>query len=298
MYLVLVNPQAGKKQALKRWQQVERIFREKRVEYQLLKAQSAYEMREAFWQLEVKENIRAAVIIGGDGTVHAAIQELARKHIPIAVLPAGSGNDLARVFQLTTSPDLFVESLLKHEMRELDVLQVNGHYCLTVAGVGMDAEVSDRVNRSPYKKWLNVFKIGSLAYLASTLTVIRAFQPVQVNCRVDNDHYIAEKVWLLACGNTPSYGGGMKICPLAHPADGVMDIVLLHTVNRLAILTKLLPKVFSGKHLNKPGVTYLKGKEIYLTAQKPLKVMADGEAIGQTPVRIRVKERGIQFIMT
>lgn len=298
MYVVLVNPKAGNNQGVKRWEQLEKVFVSKKMAYEVFVTASEQETREVVWEFKDKNTVTAFIVIGGDGTVHTVIQDVAGSDIPIAVLPAGSGNDLARVFKLTKNPSKLAEAILKQEVRKLDVLHVNGNYCLTVAAAGVDAEITDHAARSFYKRWFNFLRVGSLTYVLSALLVIPKFKPRHVKITIDNDQYIAEKVWMVACGNTQSYGGGMKVCPLAHPTDGIVDLVFLHTVNRRTIISKLLPKVYSGKHINKEGVTYLKGRDIRISSDRPLKVITDGEIIGETPVAIRVKPNAIKLITT
>ncbi|WP_203362113.1 diacylglycerol kinase family protein [Bacillus sp. REN10] len=298
MYVVLVNPKAGNNQGVKQWRKLEQVFISKNIAYRAFVTSSEQETREIVWECKEKKSLTAFLVVGGDGTVHTVIQDLAGSNIPIALLPAGSGNDLARALKLTNNPNKLAEALLKLEIRELDVLHVNGNYCLTIAAVGMDAAVTDHAARSFYKRWLNVLRVGALTYVLSALLVIPRYKPFHVEIRIDDDQYITEKVWMVACGNTQSYGGGMMVCPFAHPIDGIIDLVFLHTVNRRTIIGKLLPKVYSGKHINKEGVTYLKGRNIHISSDRPLKVIADGEIIGETPVAIRVKEKAIKFIVT
>ncbi|WP_338023159.1 diacylglycerol kinase family protein [Bacillus ectoiniformans] len=296
---MVVNEKAGNGRALKQWQELETIFTSKQVDFQLVLTESAVETRERLWEVKKASlKIKAVIIIGGDGTVHTVIQDIAETAIPIAILPTGSGNDLAKSLKLSSSPKVFAEALLRHQVRGMDVLHVNGSYCITVAAAGMDAEIADHVDRSVYKRWLNTVKAGSLAYVIGTLAIVRKFKPAHADIFIDDEKYIAENVWLLACGNTTSYGGGMNICPLAHPADGLIDITFLHSVSRMSILWKLLPKVFLGTHLNEKGVANFKGKKIMISANRPLKVIADGEVISETPVTIQVKEKGIKILLT
>ncbi|WP_338753744.1 diacylglycerol kinase family protein [Bacillus sp. FJAT-52991] len=298
MYVVLVNPKAGNHQGVKQWEKLEQIFQNENIAYSAFVTESEQETREVVWEFKEKNTVTAFIVIGGDGTVHTAIQDLAGSDIPMAVLPTGSGNDLARALRLTKSPKRLAEALLKQEVRELDVLHVNGNFCLTIAAAGMDAEITHHAARSFYKRWFNFLRIGSLTYVISALFVIPKFKPCHVEIKIDDDKYLAEKVWMVACGNTQSYGGGMKVCPLAHPIDGIIDLVFLHTVSRGTIISRLLPKVYSGKHINKDGVTYLKGRDIQISSDRPLKVIADGEIIGETPVSIRIKPGAIKLIVT
>ena len=90
----------------------------------------------------------------GEAIVRPVIQDIANTGVSLAILPAGSGNDTARMFRLTTQPDQFVKGLLKHQTVAIDLLNINDRYGFTVAGVGLDAMIGKRVNQSFYKPFL------------------------------------------------------------------------------------------------------------------------------------------------
>lgn len=245
-----------------------------------------------------EENVKAIAVIGGDGTLNAVLPDLVHSNTAIALLPAGSGNDIARMFGLTKNPRLFVEKLLAEKPKMLDVLKVNNSFGLTVSGVGLDAQIAGRAAKSFYKKPLNKVGAGGLSYKLSALETILRYKPFKSTVTIDNDKYVSDHTWMIACGNTSLYGGGLVICPYAHPIDGVLDVTLVHSVKRSRLLFQLFPLLMKGEPVLRTGVTYKKGKNITIQTSRPVPVMIDGESIGMTPAAVSIHEKAINMIIT
>ena len=145
-----------------------------------------------------------------------------------------------------------------------------------VLATGFDALVNRRANAMAWPK-------GSLRYPLATLAELRVFRPLQYRLTIDGKVRELEAM-LVAVGNTSSYGGGMKICPDADPTDGLLDITLIHPVNRLKLL-RLLPQMYSGRFVRDPCVEQLRGREI-LVEGPGLVGFGDGELIGATPMAV------------
>ncbi|WP_172656754.1 diacylglycerol/lipid kinase family protein [Domibacillus robiginosus] len=237
-------------------------------------------------------------VIGGDGTFHAVIQDLVYTDTAAALLPAGSGNDLARMFGLTKNPHTFVEGLLSKNPELIDVLKVNNSVGLTVSGIGLDAYIAGQEDRAFYKKMLHKLGAGSFSYKLSALSSTIRYKPFRSVVTIDQDQYISDRTWMIASGNTSLYGGGLVICPYAHPIDGVADITLVHTVSRSRLLFRLFPLLIKGDPLLHTGVTYKKGKSIMVQTSRPVPVMIDGEVIGMTPAAISIQEKAMHLIIT
>ncbi|OAH53599.1 MULTISPECIES: diacylglycerol kinase family protein [Bacillaceae] len=299
IYLIIVNPSSGSGNARSLWTKVERHLKKKHVQYDALIGGSEASAREFVWQKMQEVKVKAVVVIGGDGTVNAILQDVVYTDTAIAVLPAGSGNDIARIFGLTDHPGQFVDQLLTARKRkQIDVMKVNTSYGLTVAGAGLDADIAERINRAFYKKWFNKIGAGSFTYMIGTILSSLLFKPFKSTIMIDNDKFVSDETWLLACGNTSSYGGGLVICPYAHPIDGVLDVTMLHTVKRRNILFQLFPALLRGTPVLKQGVTYKKGKVVKIDTDRPISIMVDGEQIGTTPVQVTVHAKALHLILT
>lgn len=106
------------------------------------------------------------------------------------------------------------------------------------------------------------------------------------------------EVWLIAIGNTTSYGGGLTICPQALPTDGILNITMLHDVQRMSILFKLFPALLKGGPVLKKGVTYKTGKVILIDTERPISAILDGEIITTTPLHITIHENALHLLLT
>jgi YegS/Rv2252/BmrU family lipid kinase len=243
-----------------------------------------------------KESIKALIAVGGDGTIHEVFNGM-KDHpdIPLGFISGGSGNDIVRVLtKKIKSVKSQISYLKRSRLLKCDsgYLQLIGRskqdqIFLSAVGIGLDGEVARYTNNAPYKKYLHKLKLGTLAYVVTLFKVLKRYQPSSVEVEVDGQVYTFERVWLVAIGNMPYYGGGMKICPEARYNDGVLDVCIVHEIS----LTKLLflfVSVFWGGHVNVEGVTQFKGKMISVNTDQPLAIHADGEYKGTTPVSIAV----------
>jgi diacylglycerol kinase (ATP) len=247
--------------------------------------------------LQDSMNCSAALIFGGDGTVHRHLSELHQLKIPMLVVPAGSGNDFSKAMGIGN-----VETALRawkqfcaegQNVREIDlgVIRAGGEeipFCC-VAGVGMDAEANARANRMPV--WLK--RAGG--YLLAALRSLMAFQPVEMNITAGGRE-IRRPAFFVAVGNAHRYGGGMKVTPRALPDDGLLDICLLSKMNKLKLLC-WVPTIFFGQHLRLKQVEYFQAQQLRIETGRELEIYADGDYACRTPAEISVLSRALQVIV-
>ena len=123
-------------------------------------------------------------------------------------------------------------------------------------------------------------------YLRAVLHALRRFRPAGV--RLSGDFGSHEgSVTLVATANTPTYGGGLRIAPPANPADGMLDVVVVAAMTRLAI-ARTLPRLGSGGHRNHPQVTLLRTRRLTIESDRPLPICADGDPSGETPATLEI----------
>ncbi len=298
MYVFIVNLDSGRGQAARLWNETEDILQQRHIDYHVLISSSERAAQSFIAAQQQLHTLKAIAVIGGDGTMGSVIQSIAKTPIALAILPAGSGNDTARMFKLTTDPAQFIEQLVAHQTTAIDLLHINGRYGITVAGIGLDAMIGKRVNQSWYKPFLNKLGIGSFAYTIAAILELLTFQAFSSNVTIDNEHYPLNAAWLIACGNTASYGGGLVVCPQASPTDGLLNLTMLHDVGRVKILLQLFPALLRAKPILRKGVTYIKGKEIAIQTNRPIAVIVDGEIITSTPLVITIQKQALQLVLT
>lgn len=247
----------------------------------------------------------AAIIFGGDGTVHHYLYELSRAKIPLLVVPRGSGNDFARALGIRSDRDAlaawerFLRMPTPREI-ELGIVAPLGDMSLSprlfcnVGGAGLDSEANRRANAMP--RWLR----GRGGYLLSVLAAIRSFHAtrfaVDMQQTASVQKTIDEPGLMLAFANGPTYGGGLRIAPQADFADGQLDVCFIRKMPRSRML-RLIPKVFSGSHLQLPEVEYFKAARLRIETEIPLDVYADGEFVCRTPVEVSVVPKALRVIV-
>jgi diacylglycerol kinase (ATP) len=257
------------------------------------------------------DEVDVVLLLGGDGTVHRHLGQLVRLRLPVLVVPVGSGNDFARALGMRRVRDS-LQSWQRFcggagNVREIDLgvisaldnagtTAVSRYFCC-VAGVGLDGEVAARANRLP--RWLR----GHGGYALSLAPTVWTFSalPMRILSAAEGDQnrwdIRSERPTLLAAfANTPLYGGGMRIAPRARMDDGLLDVCVVGAVDRLRLM-RLLPTVYSGRHLEVPEVEYFQSGLVRVETEQSLDVYADGEYVCRTPVEVGV-ERGVLRVVT
>ena len=230
-------------------------------------------------------------VVGGDGTLHAAVNGLLRApsaaRPPMGVIPCGRGNDFARTIGIADL-DTACAALLGGARRRVDLGRTDAGFFLGVAGAGFDSQVARRAQGGT--RLLS----GAAAYVYSVVRTLAAFEPVMARVRHDSGDYQG-LITFAAVGNTGCYGGGMRIAPLASLEDGLLDLCLVKAVSR-ATLLRMLPRVFGGDHLDHPQVFYTKTKWVDIESNEPMEVFADGEFLQTVPVHIEVLPAALEIV--
>ncbi|GKV57458.1 transcriptional regulator [Sporosarcina sp. NCCP-2222] len=296
MYLLICNRNAGNSTAHQKLEVVKRELDRRKISYQALISDSA--KATAMYLHQYVDSCKAVVIIGGDGTLHSALQICLPSQVPIAFLPSGSGNDSARNLGITEDPLLFVKKLLLHNEVRLDALSVNGIYGLTVAGFGLDASIGERAETANYKTFFNKIGLGKFTYIVAAVLDLVTFQPYTSKLVVDEKTYEFPVTWLISCGNMKYYGGGLEICPKANPLDGKMNLTVLHGVSRWRILLSLFPALLKGGTIEAKEVMYASGQVVQIIANRNLPIVVDGEIYCESEATIQIVPSIISFLTT
>jgi diacylglycerol kinase (ATP) len=247
--------------------------------------------------LDNSQHLEAALIFGGDGTVHRFLPQLRQSRIPVLVVPRGSGNDFAKALGIGGEKDALAAwsefCSTGKNVREIDLGIVQSGeseipFCCVV-GAGLDSVANARANRMP--PWLR----GSAGYVVAALQSLPSFQPVEFSVSAGMRN-IRRSGFLLAVGNAHRYGHGMKIAPRAALDDGLLDICLVGEMSKFKLLAAV-PTVFFGAHLGIRQVEYFQAAEVRIDADRPLEIYADGEYAGRTPATIRLLPRALRVIV-
>ncbi len=299
--LLVVNPAAGHGRGKK-------VF--ERLEPRLRAALPGLEIRFSEYAghaVEIGREIARAgcdrlLCLGGDGTPYELINGLYADGRParlpeIGQIPAGTGNSFLRDFDITTT-DQALEAILAGRRRKVDLVEftyagdragsatVRSH-SLNIIGVGLIADILELTNA-------RLKFMGAAGYgLAVLIRLLRGMKN-RVTIEADGRRVEAPNS-ALVISNSKYTGGKMKIAPSADTADGKADIILFDGVNRREMVA-IFAGVFSGKHAAHPKVVHIPAASISVVTDPPLRLMADGELIGWTPLGLKVLPAELEIL--
>ncbi|MEU5276712.1 diacylglycerol kinase [Streptomyces asoensis] len=234
----------------------------------------------------------ALIAVGGDGLAHLALQAVAGTRTPLGLVAVGTGNDLARALGLPVrdpagAARLVADALKGARIRDIDLGLVGDRWFGTVLASGFDSRVNDRGNRM---RW----PTGRAKYDLAMLAELAAFRPVPYRITFDDGAVREIEATLVAVGNGSSYGGGMRICPGADPADGLFDVTIVGDCSRRTLL-RVFPKVYRGTHVEHPAVGVHRAAEVRIAAAD-VSAYADGERLGQLPLTARCVPGAVRVV--
>jgi diacylglycerol kinase (ATP) len=228
----------------------------------------------------IASGLDVLAVTGGDGTVNLGVNLCAGTETVLAIVAAGTGNDIARALRLPLHDALAASEVIANgTVRAIDAGRHTDAHGLSrwfagVLGAGFDSVVNERANT-----WM--WPRGRMRYNLAIARELPVFKPIPYLVEVDGVAHRAQAM-LVAVGNGPSYGGGMRVCPDASFDDGLFDILIVHQISTIEFL-KVFPKVFSGKHVGHPAVQILRGTQVRLEASGIISY-GDGERFAPLPV--------------
>jgi YegS/Rv2252/BmrU family lipid kinase len=248
----------------------------------------------------VSEQVKRIISVGGDGTPFEIINGIIAAGgdldgFEFGMIPAGTGNSFLRDFT-EISVENILKSILAGNSRKVDLIEfsylqeqkeIKQHY-LNILGVGLISDILKLTNEK--------FKfLGSFGY--SLAVLVRLFKGMHNEIRliVDDAEYELKNS-ALVISNSIYTGGSMKIAPNAQVDDGKVDIIIFDQVGRIDIL-KIFSKVFNGEHIKHPKVKTLKGSKIEIHPEPNLLLMADGELLGYTPLKLEVLPQKLKILL-
>jgi diacylglycerol kinase (ATP) len=225
----------------------------------------------------VADGVDALVVCGGDGMVHLAVQAVASTGTALGIIPAGTGNDVARYFDLPRGdPEAAADRVIAGRTRTVDLARSGSKYFVTVLAAGFDAIVNERANRMTWPK-------GQMRYNLATLAELRVFEPLPYVLQID-DTQLQLEAMLVAVGNGPSFGGGLRITEGALLDDGMLDVVIIKPMSKAGLI-RTYPKLFKGTHVTHPQYEHHLARTVTIAAPGIVSY-ADGERFGPLPLTV------------
>lgn len=244
-------------------------------------------------------------VVGGDGTMNEVLNGIRDfEHTRVGLIPAGSGNDLARDLDLPPElEDIVARIRLEETFRQIDVGET--HFLdqdrtmrfVTGCGFGFDAHVCHLVESSSLKSILNRLRIGKLVYLVEAVRLIFMWKNVPVTVTYaplgeKRERTLKlDRFMFLASMNHKYEGGGFMISPEASDTDGKLDICTVYNVSKLKFM-QVFPKALKGKHvLHKECVKMARRTAVRVQCDSPQWVHCDGEPrYASTDVQMRIAD--------
>lgn len=224
----------------------------------------------------VASGCSAVIVIGGDGTLFEAVNGIMPPEphdgivspVAVGLIQAGRGSDFGRSAGLPTDVEAACARLLNARTETIDLGHVtyrsfNGRpqarYFANAAGLGFDAEVTQRANSGPRVMG------GTVTYLGSLIATFGSYRNKRMHLQIDGSPQWKARANSIVIANGQFFGGGMKIAPEAHLSDGLFSVVILGNLGKIDLIRNV-PKVYDGSHASHPKVRMLSGKQIEVTS--------------------------------
>ena len=273
---LLTNPTAGKGRGARARDAVLGRLRDSGLVVRNLQGRDADEALDLARQC-VADGVESLVVSGGDGMVHLGAQAVATTATRLGIIPSGTGNDVARYFDLPRrDPLAAADRVIAGRTRTIDLARSGARYFVTVLAAGFDAIVNERANRMTWPR-------GQMRYNLATLLELRTFAPLPYTLDLDGEVRSLDAM-LVAVGNGPSFGGGLRITEGALLDDGLLDVVVIRPMSKPGLI-RTYPRLFNGTHVTVPQYEHHRVSCVTVAAPGIVSY-ADGERFGPLPLTI------------
>ena len=288
MWLVAINPTSGQGRGARLASEVVGFLKREKIEHVAISGISADDLKERIENFLKSNHITGIFSVGGDGLAHLILQIAVPAHIPFAIIPAGTGNDIVRTLGWSLDHlEPYLKRVVAESPQPIDLGNVDSEWFAAILSTGFDSVVNERANRLSWPS-------GPQRYNVAIALELPKFRAIHYRLELDNET-IETEAMLIAIGNGRSYGGGMFVCPSARIDDGLFDVMILKPVSKFEFL-KVFPKVYSGSHIHHPQVEIVRSSKVRLTANAV--AYADGERIGPAPISAEcVRAAGLTWML-
>ncbi len=292
--VISVNPMADAGSVQDRVDQLAEMLRQRGVTPEIDTSLSAVAEAAGRWHAE--RRLRALVGVGGDGTA-AELANRIPPGLPLAMLPAGNENLLARYVGWAAAPEELCGTLFDGQIARLDAGRANGRLFLLMAGCGFDAEVVRRLHAR------RCGPVRNRDYFKPILHSIRTYKyPPLEFAYTSTDPSGGHRVtftnagrWLFAF-NLPCYGGGLRIAPHAHPSDGRLDVCVFRRGGLWHGL-RYAGGILLGTHHRMGDVLMQRVPSLTVSAAAEVPYQLDGDPGGLLPVRLETVAQHLALVV-
>jgi YegS/Rv2252/BmrU family lipid kinase len=292
---LIVNPSAGGGKSARLAPEMEQELRNLGLSVRRVETRDLDHARSL--ALEAARAGEMVVTLSGDGLIGVIADQLRKQPgAVIGVLPGGRGNDLARVLAIPEDARQACATIATGVPRAVDLGVVgevgspSGDQAFVgIASAGFDSDANRIANEAP--PWL-----GGLVYAYGALRALASWRPArfEIELQPSGERHTFTG-YTVAAANSRAYGGGMYLAPDAMLDDGLLEVVVTEHVGKLRFLANL-PKVFKGAHVKLPSVHVFRAEEVRISSDRPFTLYADGDPIGELPVRVRALRGAVTII--
>ncbi|MBP2100592.1 diacylglycerol/lipid kinase family protein [Enterococcus rivorum] len=297
---LVINEKAGSGNARKVAKQVIKQMQEQKIDYTTYYTDYAGHEMEIVgtlaentlipWSSKMDlDSFPLLLILGGDGTLHGAINALKNYHsaIPVSYIPSGSGNDFARGVGIPKDTKKALNQILNAQSpKEIEIINYNEEIrqeeglAVNNIGIGIDATIVQVTNESASKKALNKFKLGSFSYILSIIRVLFTQKGFPILVEMNGKKMTFDRAFLCTVTTHPYFGGGVAIAPDADPRKPILDFVLVERINIFKILW-LIFLLSQKKQMQSKYFHHFQTSKLRIISTIPQYGHADGEILGK-----------------
>lgn len=285
---IIINPASGKKQPVLKT--LNEAFQASDVEWDISitkESSDAYRFaREAVW-----EGYDAVAVYGGDGTVSEAAGGLVGSLTPLAILPGGTANVIAKEFRIPLDLEQACALAINPPVtiRSIDIGKIGDRYFLTKAGIGPPAFAIEDADREKKNR------LGVLAYIFAGFQMISNPSVARYFLKLDDIEEEIEGVACLVANSGSTWLPGISLIPSINVSDGLLDVLLVRKVD-LPALISITADMLSGNEKS-PDLLHWQVSKVGIQSDPPLPVQADGEMIGNTPFTAEIVPQAVRIVV-
>lgn len=309
MYHFIINPNSSSGKGIRYWQTVKKELEERNIPHSAaITKYSGHATKLAEQICRNNTGIKDIIVLGGDGTINEVINGIDDfSQVLLGYIPAGSSNDLAKSLGIARDPIAALNNILKPKrFKYLDLgeitfmhSKVESRKFACSSGIGYDADVCLRVQKTPWKRRLNRLKAGKFVYISIAVKQLLRANRCNATVIIDGvkkDFY--KNVLLISSMIHKFEGGGLAMAPHADPCDGKLSVTLVHGLSRLKSIILLPTLALGGKHINFNGIDAFNCSNIEIQMEDVSTVHTDGEIPAlDTHISVRCLPAQIRMII-
>jgi YegS/Rv2252/BmrU family lipid kinase len=302
VWLVIVNPNAGKGKGKKDWKVIAELFLTYNLPYVHVFTES-HNHATKLAREGIEKGYRNIIVVGGDGTMNEVVNGIFTQQIcnttdiTLGMITVGTGNDWGKLFGIPHNYKEAIRVIREYKVGFQDIGVITyfhgtsqeKRYFINIAGLGFDAVVVKRTNLQKEKG-----KSGKALYFLNLLKCLLLYRHTYTEVNIDGQK-ICNNVFTISIGIGRFSGGGMRQTPNALPDDGLFDITVIKKITRRDIIMSL-KMLYDGTILEHPKIEGFRGRDIVIDSDPLIHVEADGESLGHSPIELTLLPKSIRII--